>query len=388
MGNWFDRLRGVSQGRIEPESVVPVDGSRIFMLGEDNPTEEVRLSTGDYTQVRQIVDLTDWDFLNATQDTIGRVTGQGIAAPDWSDEAAELFKFNFNQGLPSSENLVIPTGFPAGFTFDSVGPITYPPEVYSGADSLCRGIPAGTVVPCHLAGVHTPPVDTPLLNLDTYTLQMWVNFDFDSMPDSWGWDFTLLDFWGSSGPNSYGIALQILGVPGLGAHSWYPFLTHHNAGSSGVSMDLLYNPGTNQGWQMFTFTYDSSEPPLSRVWMYLDTAPLGNPSFSMGTIPAIPPAGVSTLQYAGQNGWGQYDSCRLLNRVLSPAEVVTSYAETTIPGPPVDTEWVQQILINQVVYAERIIQETERRRWIDFIAPVRRLDGQHEVAFRMQLREI
>jgi hypothetical protein len=43
------------------------------------------------------------------------------------------------------------------------------------------------------------------------------------------------------------------------------------------------------------------------------------------------------------------------------------------------------LLIDGVVYATRRVAVAERRRWIDFAAPVRLLTGPHEVAFRLAL---
>ena len=388
MQTWFDRYRGISQGRIVPASLTPPHGERIFVLGEDSPTENARLTTGDFTEIRQVVDLTDWDMVLATMETIGRITGSAQSPPAWTNESAELFKFYFDYPNTTSFNSVIPLGESAGFTFDSVGPIVYPTESYSGGNTHCREIPAGNTVPCHLEGVHTPPVATPLTPLPQYTLQFWMNLDVDSLPSSWGVDFNLISFYSIVGPNRHGILLSFYGLSGPGAHLWYPYLTHfYNASYSGVGFDVLYDIETNQGWELITITYDETEAPLNRVSMFLDDTYLGHPNFSMNMTPGIPASGYSGLQYGDQYCWGQLDACRLLNRVMSPSEVAAAYAELTTPRPLVNTKWAQQILIDGEVYANRILQVDEARRWTDFKAPVRRLSGLHEVTFRFAFRE-
>lgn len=388
MQTWFDRLRGMSQGRVSPV-LTPPHGSNVFVLGEEQPIETTRLMPGDHTTVAQVIDLTDWDFVKATMDTIGRASGSASTPPGWSDDANELFKFNFDVPVLSSQNLVIPAGFLNGFSFDSIGNITYPQETYSGADTYCRCIQAYTVIPTHLFGVHTPPVvKTPLASIPAYTVQMWVNFDVDSHPASSGVDFELLDFYGEDGANKYGLRISMVGLMGGGSHQWYPRIDHYTGvTTSGVNLNSCYTIDENQGWQMLTFCYDSSAAPNDRIRMYRNSTNLGTAGSAITVIPSIPPEGSTLLQYGDMNCWGQLDSCRLLDRVLTSPQVSTSYTETITSGVTINTNWVQQILIDSKVYASRVIQVGEERRWTDFIAPVRRLVGHHTVEFRMELQE-
>jgi hypothetical protein len=209
MGTWFDRLRGISQGRSTPENITPVDGNKVFVLGEDEPQEVAVLMDGDYTEVSQVVDLTDYDFVKATMDTVGRACGVSEAVPGWASDSAELFRFNFDIPGSVSRNLIIPAGEVAGFTLDSVGAVSSGKETYSGAQTYCRDIPSGNIAPAHLAGLHSPAVATPLSVLDQYTLQVWVNFFIEEHPESTGVDWVILRFYASDGINSWGIVFEV-----------------------------------------------------------------------------------------------------------------------------------------------------------------------------------
>lgn len=380
----------MTQGRIVPVGVTPSHGDRLFALGEDEPLEVAALSGNDFTEVGQVIDLTDYDFLTVTMDTIGRATGQFVTSPGWSGDAAELYKFYFNLPGIVSANEIAPPGFPEGFTFNTVGPVTYPFESYSGAGGYCRGIPPGNAVPAHLRGTHSPPVGVPLTLLPEYTLQFWVNLDLDSPSSSWGHNFIVHRFFGGFGGNYYGIRVDMLGYTGPGSHTWAPYVIHYyGSGSKGVGLGGACAVTSSPGWQMWTFTFDNSISGLTNIKMYVNGAFVGSPGFTaMDVVPGIPPAGEAEIQYGDMKCWGEFDSCRLLNRVLSPAEIATSYAETTTVGVPVDTEWLQQILIDDKVYATRALLAGERRRWTDFTAPVRLLSGQHKVMFRLQLAEV
>jgi hypothetical protein len=380
----FERYRGINQGRVAPQGVTPPDGSHVFVLGEDEPLEPIEMQTGAYTEVRQTVDLTDFDFVKATMDTIGRPVGQVIPPPRWTDDPDEWFKFYFDIPIPVSQN----DKAGGGFQLDTVGDLIYPRETYSGVGTYARGVLPGATPPQHLAGVNIPAATTPLVNADEYTIQTWVNFDVDSISTSWGHDFTILSFMGENGPNTFGVLLQMIGLAGAGAHQWYPFLTNYNyLASTGIPLDNLYTVSVNQGWQLFTITFDWALSPTTRVKMYLNATPLGSPTSPMNTRPVTPDVGDDLIQYGDGNFWGEFDAMRMLGRVLSPSEVTTSYAEMTTPGAVESPEWAQKILVDGELYADRTIRSGEARRWTDFVVPVRKLSGLHEVAFRLELRE-
>ena len=107
----------------------------------------------------------------------------------------------------------------------------------------------------------------------------------------------------------------------------------------------------------------------------------------MAGSPAAP--AVSTpVDIADPDLWGQFDEMRMLDVTLTPAEVAASYDACTVLPTPIDFEWLMQIIINGETYGERVVRPDEERRWTDFKAPVRHLNGDCEVAFRLALQEI
>jgi hypothetical protein len=386
MATWFDRNRGKRQGRIQPVDQSPADGDYVFLLGEDAPEEVAQITTGDYTEVRQIVDLSDYDFVNATQKTIGRAVSVYAVAPSWARDAAELFAFDFDTGTIRTLNLIA-----AGFALDSFGDISYPHETYTGARKRCRAVPVNTTVETHLMGVNTPAIATPLAALSAYTLQWWWNPSFDDIVTSWGWDFDVLrlDAVDESDGLRYGLRLEMRGLTGAGAHSWSPYLTHYaGANQQGISLASLYAQDPSPGWQQLTLTYDASvSPATDRLTLYADKVSLGHPGTAMTVSPFTPPED-GAVQYAHKNGWGQWDSVRLLSRAMNASEVETSYDQATTFGLSSATKWIQRIIIDGDIYAERILRNDERRTWTDFMVPARHLLGEHEVAFRLSLEDI
>jgi O-antigen/teichoic acid export membrane protein len=82
---------------------------------------------------------------------------------------------------------------------------------------------------------------------------------------------------------------------------------------------------------------------------------------------------------------GGLSAVRLVGRRLDDAELAASWAECTSPPAAVPLAWRMQLLIDGVVFAERVIPEAEQRRWTDWAIPVRRYTGAHDVAFRLAL---
>lgn len=387
---WFDRYRGWTQGRIAPTDCAPADGARAFLLGEDAPEEAAQVTTGDYTEVRQVVDLTDYDLVGATLRTIGRAASQHAVAPNWARDAAELLAFNFDFGTTSTPNLVAPAGEAAGFALASVGGILYPRETYTGARRRCRAVPTGTAAATHLTGANTPAVGTPGAALPAYTLQWWWAPRLDAIAASSGWDIDVLrlDAVDPADGLRYGLRLEMRGLIGPGAHSWSPYLTHYaGATQAALSLSSLYAATTDPGWQQVTITYDAAVSPAEdRISLYVDAAAAGHPAAAIGASPTYPPAG-GAVQYAHRNGWGAWDAVRLLRRALTATEVATTYAAATTFGLSAATQWVQRLLVDGVAYAARPLDAAERRSWTDFVAPVRHLTGLHEVAWRLSLED-
>lgn len=390
---FFDRLRGLDSGRIKPSSLDPVHGEHVFALGSDGASEPAYLSGGDFTEIRQVVDLTNLDFVDASQQTIGQICDSYQPVPFWPDDSAELFKFDFNLKSPVNENLVeFSPGVP-GFTFDDNGDVLYPDETYSGFNTGCRGTDMFSSPPSigSLLGPHNPtvPIGAGIL-LPRYTIQFWMNFDSTAIPISWGSNPLLLDFTdtGLSPPNRSGIFLHMAGWSGPGAHSWNLFVTHYDGtgGSSGGSF-----PGhiwdISPGWQLVTVRFNSSLLWPNQCELFIGSTSLGFLGGGMSMIPLTPLLD-APLQYMGSGMNGQMDGVRMLNRWLSNAEILTSLQETTMPPSPVNFEWKMEILIGGTVYAERTILPSEQRRWTDFKAPVRHLTGHQEIAFRLSIQEI
>ncbi|MEN6368301.1 MAG: LamG-like jellyroll fold domain-containing protein [Thermotogota bacterium] len=373
---WLDRLRGAGQGRTNPKSFVSPDGEHVFVLGADAQHEPAILSSGDFSEIRQLVDLTNWDLVAATMDTLGVAMGTSQAAAGFPVDADTLWWFNYDVPTPVAQNLV-----PGGFSLENQGEMGYDTETYSPDATYCRKIPNGTDPTTRLHGVNTPQF-FPGPALDQYTFQVWMNFDADAVLTSWGWNPYIFDC-RDANPNGFLVGLS--GLTGPGAHSWIFHVGHF---FGGAEVDGFLTPVvTTSGWHLVTVTYDSSLAPALALLLYLDDDP--TPHNTLGGIfnqPSAPLAGTD-IWVADYKLWGWIDEMRMLSRALTPAEIAASYVATTTPAAPVDYEWVMQIIINDEVYAERVIHSGERRRWNDFKAPVRHLTGVCEVCFRLELRQ-
>jgi len=381
MGTHFDHGRGRTAGRCLPETFTSPNGERCFVLGADPAMESVALSPDDYTEVRQIVDCTDVDLLVATMDTIGQTPGFYRNPSGWSADPDELWRFDGDPAGATLINRVIPVGQPAGFPLSHVGDVQYGVETYSGNNSVCRVIPIGTTTPTYLRGQHSP-VAAPANTLDTYTIQFWVRLDLDAISSSWGWDFPLVQYLDDTGVQN-GLRLDMFGLTGAGAHGWYPFLTHYDGGSSsGSAFSFAWVPTTSLPWTQITLVWDRYASP--RVLLYLDKTLVDNTYLS--TRPRIPDAG-GYLQIMHEWSWGAVDLARMLNYAMSAKDVRANYDDAVTLGSLRTTRWRMEIRIGRVVYAARDIVMGERRRWTDFVAPVRRLRGPQEVAVRLTLKE-
>jgi hypothetical protein len=385
MGTHFDHGRGRTAGRCLPETFTAPNGARCFVLGSDPSRESVDLSPEDYTEVRQIVDCTDVDLLVATLDTVGQAPGFYRDPPGWSADPDELWRFD---GDPASDpliNRVIPVGHPAGFPLGHVGDIAYDREHYSGAETVCRVVPIGTTIPTHLIGTHDPAPLAPGTVLQEYTLQAWLQVDLDDIVTSWGWNMPLVQYL-DHGAITDGLRLDLIGLTGPYAHGWYPYVTHYNGGASSGAAVLVASWVTSP-WMQFSLVFEwAVSPTTNRVKMYVNDFFAGALSIGITQRPTIPPTD-GFLQIFHQNTWGSVDNMRMLQRALSPAEIATSYTESITPGPWRTTRWRMEIRIGGAVYAARDIVMGERRRWTDFVAPVRRLRGPQEVAVRLTLKE-
>lgn len=379
MTTWLDRLRGEGQGRTKPASFVAPDGEHVFVLGADAQIEPAVLGPGDFTEIKQSVDLTGWDLVAATMDTVGVAMGQTQLEPGFPDDPDTLWWFNYDIPTHHARNLV-----DGAFELDDQGDMEFGAETYSPAATSCRRIPVGSTT-AFLLGENTPQF-FPGATLPQYTIQKWMSFDSDSIPSSWGvspWLFYCRD--GLAG----GIIFNLSGAAGPGAHSWRFGVTHYNGGAAvgtGFLVPTIDTPSF--GWHLVTMTFDVSLPLADRLKLYLDDDPTANLAFAGMTIAPAAPAAGTPIRVADPQMWGENDEERMLSRALTPAEIAASYLATTTMPAPVDYEWVMQILVNSEVYAERVIRSDEERRWSDFKAPVRHLSGVCEVGFRLELREV
>lgn len=387
MITWFDRLRAEGQGRTVPKSFIAPDGTHVFVLGAEGALEEAILQgggpapfPGDSTEVKQIVDLTDWDLVSATFDTIGTLMGQSQPAagfPDPPSGMSELWHFNYDIGLPTAKNLVA-----GAFDLLDAGDIEVGIETYSPSATRCRIIPVGSLS-AQLDGVNTPQWFAPS-PLNQYTIQFWLNFDAVSHVSSWGVSPNI--FYCRDGvPN--GIQFGLSGAVGPGAHSWVFGITHHYGGSSGTGFPGYAFNTPNPGWTLFTITWDRFGFG-NRNNLYINDDPTPIPSFSSLLNSPIAPAPGTVINVASPLLYGGLDEMRMIDGQLSPAQIAASYAACTSLPAPIDYEWLMQIVVNEEVYAERVIQPTERRRWTDFAVPVRHLTGLSEVGFRLTLQEV
>jgi len=379
MITWLDRLRGSGQGRSVPESFTPPDGEYVFILGAEGQPEPAVLSDGDFTEVKQVVDLTDWDLVVATMDTVGQVMSQAQPPSGFPSDYSPLWHFNYNIGLPTARNLV--TG---GFTVDDQGDIEVDNENYSPLLTRCRRIPVGSTS-AKLLGQNTPQwfSGSPL---DNYTFQMWVNFDAVAHAGSSGISPILFKC-ADATPN--GVNFGLSGTFGPSAHQWVVSVVHHAAGTTSTTFPGFVWDTPNPGWKLVTVTWDLSiVTPGDRLKLYIDD----NPTPYLGAAPlAGSPnaAAVATpLEIADPDLWGLIDEMRMLDVTLSPTEIAASYDACTVFSTPIDFEWLMQIIINGEIYGERVVRPDESRRWTDFKAPVRHLNGDCEVAFRLALQEI
>lgn len=352
----------------------------IFVLGATDDAEVVSLQDGDYTEIKQLVDLTNVDVVQATIDTIGAAVQQALDPNQLLVEADTLWMFPMNREVAGATNAVL-----SGFDLIGIGGINPVEETYSapGWRSMCRDFPiAGTA---QLVGENTPPfMSAPL---SEYTIEFFMNFDMASIPSSWGFDPTIMQC--SDGVD--GIAVRLNGAVGPGARTWVMSVTHWNnpAAESNVFPSYILNP-TNPamlGWHFYSIVWDSALFGTNRLRLFVDGV-LVSTAVAVPTVwPAPPPPGQEFI--LGSNLlWGQLDQARMSDTAHNAFKVLQDY-NTCINVPVAhDYGWRMQILIDGTVYVERFIPATEMRRWSDFRAPTHLLSGNHEVAFRLLLEEM
>lgn len=376
---WFDRLRGESQGRIVPTGRAAAHGDRAFVLGADAAViESALVGAGDWTEIRQVVDLTEYDLLTATMDTIGRVLVPWTGRSVWTTGAEdELARWSLDQAPEAVPNLV--DGGPPIVGALAAGDLELGVETYSPDGALCRVVPAGSTTG-QMIGQNTPQIISGYLL--AYTLQAWIDFNTAAHVASAGVNATVIDLLPLAGATG-GLRVRLVGVAGPGVHEWLVELRHKNGATTHTATFPAPVIDAPPGWGMLSIRYDTLRAAALQAdvcWNGATVAPAG-----IGLIPPSPPTLGQVFRYGSADLVGGLSAVRLVGRRLDDAELAASWAECTSPPAPVPLAWRMQLLIDGVVFAERVIPEAEQRRWTDWAIPVRRYTGAHDVAFRLAL---
>lgn len=355
-------------------SFTPPDSDRVFVLGAEQDPEGAVLGSGDYTEVSQTVNLDGIDLVLATMDTIGPAMEDGEAPAQLSNLADTFLNYPMND-RPSNNGAADDS--PSGVDLAGEGDLAIAGESYGFGAGFSRRIPIGSTT-AWLRNVLAPDF-WPSSVLGQYSIDFSLYFDSDAYPTSWG----ISPGFFSSDDGVSGLSLSLVGATGPGAHQWRFQIGHRNGGSS-FSVFPSYAFDATTGWHFFTISWPGVGNPAE---LYVDGA-LSGLSFSPFTlIPAKPVAG-TPLVVATPALWGYVDNFRVGDAYHDLAAHQAAYAEILAAPTPVAFEWLMQVLVDGEVYAERVISEDERRRWTEVAAPVRRLHGNHEVAFRLQLQEV
>ncbi len=376
MSRW-DRERGVRSGRIVPEVLEPAGGDRVFVLGRDgeSPDDLARLEPGDYTEVSQLVNLDGFDLVSANLESLCPEIEEYQPEPALVMDG-DLFHFRFDEDFEGGINRVRNAfGLSLG-----AADVLVNNETYSPLGTRCREIPAAGGG--YLSGENVPPwMPSPLTE---YTFQVWI--DFTGGPVSLGvnpWIFVSED---DPVPTN-GIAFGLFGGMGGPPPFWYPQVTHRNGG--GVVNAALPTFTMTPGWTLLSFVYDTAAfPPAEDLKLYVNDDPAYHVTLAGVGMDPAPPAPGAPITVADPDLIGRFDQMRLVPRAKSAAEIADDYQRCTILPPKVHYRWVMEILVNDSIFARRILVEDEHRNWTDFSAPVRRLEGEHEVKFRLKYEEV
>jgi len=384
MSTWFDRQGGAQQGRIAPSvRVDAADGTYSFVLGSDGDTELATLSDGDYTEIKQTVDLTDIDIIQATINTAGVAMSQRTDNVGLQVETDTLFLFPMDRDFEGATNHVL-----TGFDLEGVPDIESGDETYSSAGSKCRVIPVG--ITARLAGFNTPQAFTPD-PLTEYTFEAWINFDCDSHAVSLGIDPVVFECM-TAGAGGGGLRIELLGGAG---HTWSYQVTHNDGAATTVVNLPGYAITTNIGWHMVSIVYDGASVG-TELELYIDK--VSQTTGAMATDVDAPDIG-EDVQIGDPLLYGSIDQFKLSNTAHALATVQSDYDSCVDAPTTYDHTWKMQILIDDVLVdsAERIITDTEEEQFVDFRVPVRNLDlgggwaavtGNHTVAVRLKLEEV
>ena len=373
MANCFDKNRGIKSGRINPSSVSPHEGEKVFVLGADGDTEPAVLTNGDYTEIKQRVDLSGFDFVSANFKTIGTVMGQTERYAGFTPFPAPLFWFDFNVGAQIVENKIKP-----GFDLVADGSIEVGNETYSPNETYCRTIPEG-VGAARMLGENTPQAFPGTLS--DYTLQFWLNFNSAAFASSTGITATVFD----SDDGTNGLSVHLVGV--AASHQWYFLISHVNSGVLDVVPIGIFFIDEPLGWKLFTIRYRSSKAQPEQCQLFVNDLLVGACASDFVVSPGAPSLGADIV-YGDDSLIGDVDDIRLLDLALSDAQIEQSYNSCISNPTSIDYRWVMQILFDGVLYGERTIEPSESREWDDFVVPCRIVTGETDISFRLKIEQL
>lgn len=373
--SWFTLLRGRASGRVDSGSLA-ISGDHVFVLGARDYSEPAFLSDGDNVVLKQTVDLTSVDVVAPSMRTIGVAMANFVTYAKMNKTANTVGLWQMDKDSIHAQNEVV--GGPHLF---GEGEIQVSAETYSVNGTRCRLIPAGSTE-ARLAGINNPQM---LSSSPTaYTLHFFLDFYADSHDGSTGKDITVFEL---RNPGQNGLRIHLLGLSGLGVNEYNFAVTHENGGTTETKIIPGYVINANQGFKNFTVVFDVAEVGGSRIKLYEDAVFVGSPATAMSIQPGTPPEDC-LLRIAHPDLYGKIDQFHFEDVARSSAEVAANYAAITGPNTEEETQWRMEIAIDGDTYAERVIQDGERRSLSDFRVPVRHLNGSHEVVFRMTYEKV
>lgn len=379
MSTWFDRRRGETQGRIVPQVLTATEGTHVFVLGSEQGGEAAVLQANDYTEVHQTLDLTGIDLVGATMETLGVAMDQFEHPVGMGVDGFTLGLWPMDENYKGAANLVQP-----GVNLLGKGDIAIATESYSAVASRCRKFPVASV-DAQLEGVNTPEILPVPGASNTYTLLWWLNFDADQYVSSDGVNPVIFKCV-EAGQN--GLEVGLLGETGVGPpHRWWIYVRHLNAAADQTVVFTGYPITTSAGWKMFAIVFDRALVGTARLKLYVD----GVFSTNVATIPVNAvghPAAGSPFYIGDPALTGLIDQVKFYGPAMTPVAVSDEYDACVDPQVVNPAAWKMSVRIDDVVYCERTIVASEGRRWRDFYAPVRHLNGNHKVAFRLQIEEV
>jgi hypothetical protein len=369
---WFDEERGARSGRVAAAGAPA--GARVFALGALDPGRGALVGPGDRTEVRQIVDLTTFDLVGATLDTVGRALAPLQPPSGWPASDNPLLWWKLDQ--PAGP---VPSEIPGRFPLIPVGDLGADREDYSPEGSYCRVIPIGSTTAL-LANYIAAPLGAGIM--DRWTLQWWMRWiGYPTIPGSTLWDANIFEALDAT----TGVRVRLRGVGGPGAHQWYVDVLVRSGGVATSILFFVYRLDGPLPWSLFSVVVDRLAPFPDSARLYVDDALVDTALLGPPGLTELPPPGVP-LAYGDQRLWSPIDQVRFFaNRALDAGEVAQSYAQCTTLPSPITLHWRMELLIDGVIVARRVIASDERRRWTDFLAPCRQFAGPHEVAFRLAL---